>query len=332
MSSEPHTPVPVGDHPMWNESQYVWWYDANAGISGAHRIAHLPNDAGGRAQIWHALLTHDGRRYRRGAEVALDPAWRAGDAYRTEALELRYRATGVHVQYDSPDASVDLQFTDLHEPVSNSDLTDHEKGTASPGSPNTGPGHVEVGGRVRGVVRMAGQEIPVDGLGYRDHTWGGFRDFSHIRSSRWANGTVGAELTFGIAYSARGNGVTITTGFVARDGVARLVTDFDIVCGVEADSICWRDAQILMVCDDGSELEVEIGPTFDGQIFESRELLVFDAPSSARLDGIAGVGNIGMATNARGGHEYPPLILSACHEDGFARRPARTGPRIRYRR
>jgi len=52
------------------------------------------------------------------------------------------------------------------------------------------PRHVEQGGRVTGSVRFGGRELPFEGFGHRDHTWGGDRDWDRFHAWDYCSGSV----------------------------------------------------------------------------------------------------------------------------------------------
>jgi hypothetical protein len=58
------------EHPLWQESVLLHWYDRRQGIGGWHRIGHEPNNDGGRAAIWSCVRPR-GWQYRRCGEVTL---------------------------------------------------------------------------------------------------------------------------------------------------------------------------------------------------------------------------------------------------------------------
>src|SRR3546814_9052230 len=58
--------------------------------------------------------------------------------------------------------------------------------------------HFEAAGEVKGEVRIVGKRIAIDGLCYRDHSWG-VRDWSAaLLTHRWFTGTFGPALSFGL--------------------------------------------------------------------------------------------------------------------------------------
>lgn len=320
-TTEPLVPGPISEAYLANESLYVWWYDRDQGIVGIQRIAQQPNNEGrGRAQVWSAIVTEDGRRFRRGGEVEFDPAWRAGPAFVAEGLSFELEEGRSRVSYRDRDCELEIVFTDVHEPVDWA----HAGQESGPDLEDVWfAGHIEVGGSVEGRLKLAGEETEVRGLAYRDHSWGGQRDMRPIRSSRWANGTTGPDCTYGVTWAALSDGNVVEGGYVCRDGKVSVVTSIDLVVGLDVDSVSWRRARMDLGCADGSTLNVEYGPTFDGVVFQSGDWITCDSPTRILADGKEGAGTIEVGAAARGGLEFPRTIVRAAYEDGFSRREQR---------
>jgi len=308
---EPSAPVDVGVETLWNESQYLWWYDADAGIAGFHRIAHMPNDGAGKAQLWNVVLHHDGRRFRRCSEIRFRPEWRRDGAYRAEDLEFRHRDGSIEITSDGPELEIDLRFTDFHPPVS-------AMGHAGLANDHVAAGHVDAGGSVQGTVTLDKERITVKGLGFRDHSWGGQRDMQRFRSTRWANGTAGQDFSFCVGYMTTSGFTDARYGWALIGGVPVLVPDFELIVDYELDGICWRTASLLMRPANAEPIRIEFGPTFDGVVLESQGWTAYETATRLTVNGVAGVGNVESATNPRGGGEFPRVVQKACTREGLS--------------
>jgi hypothetical protein len=64
-------PHPCSDHPQWQESVLLHWYDRRQGIGGWHRVGHEPNNQGGRAALWSYIFDRAGWQYRRCRDLPL---------------------------------------------------------------------------------------------------------------------------------------------------------------------------------------------------------------------------------------------------------------------
>lgn len=306
-----------------------WWCDEAAGVFGYHRIGHLPN--ADQAQICHIILTRDGRRYRRNTSLPFNPAWRT-DRWRTEGLEAWFEKDDWQVAYQSPDCATRLTFSDYHSPVNTAEVAARvgnvgqleHKTTASDGRVKTlTEAHLENGCRVAGSVVIGGDTIMIDAMGFRDHSWGGIRDMSHIRSVRWIVGTCGPQLSFGMAFCSTAKGEVMRQGWVFRDGVLHAVKHFDALVSFEMDGRSWRRGELWAELDDGSVLEWKSGDVWDSAVayFDPlRSELIAAAPVT--VNGLRGVINFQSDNNPTGGTETLVTALRACTTDGFSRQPA----------
>jgi hypothetical protein len=76
--------------------------------------------------------------------------------------------------------------------------------------------HYEQAMRVKGSIRIGNREIPFDGSGHRDHSWG-VRDWAAPRLWTWLTCQFGEELAFNLSRVAIAS-VDIYNGFVTREG------------------------------------------------------------------------------------------------------------------
>jgi hypothetical protein len=315
--SEPLVPSRMGSEPLSNESMYLNWSDLERGITGVQRIAHQPNNEGiGRAEVWHAVMLRDGRRYRRAGTVPFDPEWRSHGRYTGEGLAFELFEDRAVISYEDLNCRSSLTFTPFHSPIDWSkadgdEKADHEGLMFS--------GHIEVGGAVQGAVWLDGERFEVRGMGYRDHSWGGVRDMRQFRTTQWANGTIGPACTFGVLWCSLGSGQCVEGGYVVRDGEMTKVAGIDMTVGMDVDSLTMRRARLTIRCADRSEVEVIYEGPFDGALFQSGDWITTDSPTAITVDGREGVGTVEVAMNARGGLEWP-RVNGLCSVDGYGMR------------
>ena len=74
------------------------------------------------------------------------------------------------------------------------------------------PGHIEQGGRVTGTVMLGGTEYPFDGLGHRDHSWGGERDWTKFKRWTYLSGEFGTDAWFNAVRIDLGDQLDIRIG------------------------------------------------------------------------------------------------------------------------
>lgn len=323
--NEPYLPPAVGEAKLWNESMLIWWLDEAQGISGFQRIGHLPNSD--TAQIWHAILMQDGTRFRRNARLPFSKAGERGSRWSTEGLEFWFEDGAWQVAYESAECQMHLRVEDLHPVVDTSSLSATIGRTSKAEHDSFWKGHVEGGCRITGRLRVAERRFEIKALGFRDHSWGGIRDMSPIRSTRWVVGTTGPDLSYGLSYASGPGGTLMHNGWVHRDGKLHAVRDFDVVVSMDMDGCSWRRGEAWALLDDGSRLEFKTDETWDGVIVEmDPHWTSYETATTATVSGRRGVINIEIANSPRGGTEVVRSALRACVTDGLSQRPAKREP------
>jgi hypothetical protein len=74
------------------------------------------------------------------------------------------------------------------------------------------PGHIEQGGRVTGTVTLGGVVHPFDGVGHRDHSWGGERDWTKFKRWTYLSGEFGTDAWFNAVRIDLGDQIDIRIG------------------------------------------------------------------------------------------------------------------------
>ena len=175
-----HQPM---DRRLWNESYY--WDFASESISGFTRLGYQPYER--RANVWFYLVS-DGRIYGfRSERIPLEDVF--GHHVCTDAFESSYRICEPYQEWElsfettarvyettrsvfdgepdhRTDIDLDLTFTDPHhDPHAIDMLVDTQS-------------HYSQAGRFVGEATIGGESVPIDGSGFRDHSWGWFRDWT----------------------------------------------------------------------------------------------------------------------------------------------------------
>jgi hypothetical protein len=183
---ERHVPGP-GAQPLWNESFWFTAYDPAAEIAvvfraGAHPLqerANLYLYVAQRGRIVHAISDHAlplappaPRRivHPNGLEVEWEPR---------ERFRLRY-ASGA-IGFDLVWQGLSPTYLYPHPPDVPAEVV---------------PRHIEHTGTVAGTVTIAGVPHRFEGLGHRDHSWGGERDWTKMHRWEYLNGEFGRDLWF----------------------------------------------------------------------------------------------------------------------------------------
>jgi hypothetical protein len=177
-----HVP-PTGSDERWQETVLLSWADPVARAGGYHHVD--VQRVRGRACVQTFLVVD-------GAVAAhvqdLDLPLPSGDLreLRVATLELDVvqPLTGYEARVDLGRATAALEYRAW------SDAHFHDMG--GDGS-HMAAGHFESVGRVTGSVTVDGRTTEVDGGAFHDRSWGP-RDFSQIKSQRWAWASFGDDL------------------------------------------------------------------------------------------------------------------------------------------
>src|SRR3546814_317347 len=227
-------------NPAWQESVLMHWYDGKAGIGGLQRIGHEPNRDGGKAVLWSNVFTTEGVRYRRClSDLPLRPEDQLANGFGALDHKFIFNGNPRWIVRDEG-IEVDLNVRNIF-PIL--DVIHDDMGSLSR---SFAANHFEAAGEVKGEARIGGKRIAIDGLCYRDHSWG-VRDWSAaLLTHRWFTGTFGPALSFGLTTWHDADGIMSSFGFVVREGVVTYTQDIDVVVYMEADGITHRGGQITL--------------------------------------------------------------------------------------
>jgi len=304
--------APSGDE-WWQDSAFVVWHAADAGIGGVIRIGHEPDHAGGVVALWFGLVTEDGRRYRRNTSLPLTAADRLDNGFGAHggSYQLVWEDT-LRMRVDDEDCHVDLAIEDFYP------RTDFFPATAGTLVDDFASSHFETSGRITGTVRLGDAEYEVDGLCHRDRSWG-TRRWDTLLNHRWIPGTVGPELSFGSISWHGSDGSLRQFGYVVRDGEVVRAEEVDVVVAIEADGVSPRGATATWRFADGEEFVLECTP-IDGVVFVQHEVVSMDNICAVSVDGRRGFCDLELSTNPRGGTRPLTLALGAALQDGLTER------------
>jgi hypothetical protein len=227
-------PHAVDPSPEFNESVYMNAFDHRAGLGGWARVGNRVNE--GHAETAVCLYLPGGRlacHFSR-PEIATNEAFAAGGLqYEVldplQGVRMRYRGTlsllddpgALHKAREAfeaaprVDGEVEWTFTGVS-PV-------HGGEPADPSTPTMygldfSRGHFNQHGSVSGRIRVGDESWPIEGFGWRDHSWGP-RSWKAIRWYRLLLGNIGPADGFMILQiAAPGSAAPRVTGVVLRDG------------------------------------------------------------------------------------------------------------------
>lgn len=217
-----------GDVETFNESMYFNFWDHTRRCGGFVRMGNRPNE--GHCETTFAFYLGDGRalfnflrapienndRFHAGGMQfdVIEPLTQLRATYAGSALELSNphdladpRAAFAHNRL----AEIELELTfDGLSPIFGG------RGDAAerPGE-EFAKNHYEQHHRVTGFMTYDGFEVPLEGLGLRDHSWGP-RTWQGPRFYRWLNGQFGDDFGFMAMHLSTHSGDTVRNGFVYR--------------------------------------------------------------------------------------------------------------------
>jgi hypothetical protein len=165
-----HTPGPNA-LPLWSESYWFPLYDPTSEIGVVLRAgmymkrgdANLYLFITHRGQLVHTFVEH------RAAPPAMEPDGFSVAGFR---LEWEKPCERFRLRYTNGNAGFDLRWNAIS-PVYKYPHPEDDQF----------PGHIEQGGTVTGTVTLGGVAHEFNGVGHRDHSWGGERDWSKFH--RW---------------------------------------------------------------------------------------------------------------------------------------------------
>lgn len=311
-ASDEGTHTPDAADPDRQESVFVHWYDTRNGIGGVHRIGHEPNRGAGQAALQCAVLTADGKRFRRND-------WTL--PLQAPSTERGFRAGGSQWHVDG--AKPRLQ---VHEPGLEVDLQMHEFYPLTGFFPSSGSlvdefakHHYETSGRIVGEALIDDRRLTIDGLFDRDHSWG-LRRIDTLLSHRWVSGTFGPHLSFGsIAWHAADDSF-VKVGYLVRNGEVVFADDVDIVTWLEADGLTHRGGEVQWSLPDGQDLRLQCRAV-DGVVSQLHDAAYVDTLCTVTTGKETGVCDFEISNNHRAGTRPPAIALAANLSHGLSTRP-----------
>lgn len=304
-------PHPAGEHPLWQESVLLHWYDQARGMGGFHRVGHEPNNAGGRAAIWSFMFDAAGWQYRRCGDVALSGTDRRAHGFSAgPSTRFDYEDGAASWSIEDGELSARLQCRSLFPLVDPFPPGDEVAAKRF-------PHHFEVAGRVTGQVTFRGRTVAVNGYGYRDHSWGP-RDWENgMLNHRWFTGTLGGELSFAAITAQASTGRLVRVGYVNRGGRTVLAREVDVVALIEPDGLTHRGGELRLTLPDGEVVEVRFRARA-GVLFQRGTVVMAEMICDAEGHGLRGYCDAEISSNPRNGKGVVQLALNANTQEGFS--------------
>lgn len=303
---------PAQEHPLWQESVLLHWFDTRQGIGGWHRIGHEPNNHGGRAALWSYLFDRNGGwQYRRCDETVLT----AGDVQKNglaagSALRFEFRDGVAHWFVADGEVSAHLQCQNLYPRVD----------PFPPGDPLAAarfPNHFEASGPVTGTVRYQDRETVVQGHGYRDHSWGA-RDWENgMLNHRWFTGMLSKDFSFAAITAQSASGRLVRAGYVSRGGTVTHASAVDVIAYLEPDGLTHRGGRIRLTLPDGEVVEIRCTARA-GVAFQRGTVVMVEMMCEAEGQDLKGYCDAEISSNPRNGKGPIQVALNATLAEGVS--------------
>jgi hypothetical protein len=311
---------PAGDDLDWQESVYLGWRDAQAGLGGNHRIGNELNR--GTANVWCGVYQDDGTRFRHNAEqlplVRLEHPGLSGGPQ-----QLFLDNEVLRFVLDGDGCRMDLEIVD--DPASLVDST----GEAFAGSKGAAgaifSSNFHVFCRVRGTVTLEGRASRIDAPAWRDHSWG-VRRWDSFLASRSLGGSFGDSLQFNYGSMVGVNGSFFRHGSLVREGQRLPVASATMLVNVDDDSMRCPEAEVRYCMADGETTSIRI-ETIGGMIGVTGTRYGWESVGDVSVDGQpGGWGFLEVNNNPRNGHDPPTFVLSEALTNGIVNGAASGAP------
>jgi hypothetical protein len=252
----PHKP---GEHEFWQESDCLWFYDDSSGAGGFYRLGQRPNRSTGQVTLF--AFARDGQRFvhvgrqrdpsEHGGKYPIAPEDRWATGHRVDRFEAQYAgAEQQRFQWNQPDCAADLMFAEnFYTPRS-------WPGRAKQWMDNLNPeGHLEVGGMLRGDLRIGANTYRINALAHRDRSWG-YRDNSRTQMHRYRmfTGTCGPAMSFATFHMDIEGAGLMQAGFVIRNGVESEVVDQRVLLTLDRDGVTTTGSTVILTLKEGEKL------------------------------------------------------------------------------
>ncbi|MDR3386345.1 MAG: hypothetical protein P4L92_04775 [Rudaea sp.] len=303
----------AGPEPHWQESVAFGWRDARSGVGGFHRIGNEANLS--TANMWCGVFADNGDQFRWNAED--QPLLRphshglncAGQSLFHDGRDLRFqlRETGAEVDLVIEDIGLDPNKFAAGNVLDTKIYTNHFNSNC----------------RVRGTATLNGQRYAVDGLGWRDHSWGP-RIWASFPVNRVLLANFGEDLAITALMQVWVDGTVTKKGHIARNGRKDDFADFESLALIEDDGISARGCEFNAALATGERISFRMD-LVGGVICKTKQRVGFDGVGECWLGDRSGFGLFELNTNARLGTSLPPYALHCGLNNGPGKRSARLG-------
>jgi hypothetical protein len=308
-------PHAIADHPDWQESVVLVWYDPVNRIGGMHRIGHEPHQNGGQAILWTTIFLGTKRLFKRTEVHPLQ----ASDQFPTGFAIGNYaRYTydeACRWQVEDDGISLDLTIADFHPSI---DLWPVSIGKLSDVFARS---HLEAGGTISGDLTVGDRHHHIQGYCYRDHSWG-IRHWNSFLSHRWICGVLGDRRSFGLITWHAVDGSLRSSGYIVEKDLLRYATSIDVLAYMDIDALTNRGGAVEMIFADGGTLSLKCSPVTLASISHYRDVSCVDRLCTV-TDGVDhGYCVFETTTNAQQGTALPIGFRGSFIGNGYYEEPS----------
>jgi hypothetical protein len=310
----PHQPI---DDKNWQESVVLAFQDVDGEVGGFVRIGHSPSRHTGK--LTFGLVSKEIHYTRSREEVELRESDRGKDSFGLDNFVTATFSEGTSRWVaEDDDCAIDIEVMDLHPQY------DAWKLMSAGGDfhDDFASNHTEVGGTIRGSVRIGDRSWEINGFGFRDHSWGirkTSEQSTRIANFFWLIGSFGSDMVFAIADVMLARGTRVRQGFVISHGVVELPVVKDACFTLELDGVSLRRADFNLWTPSLGTFDLQFEAFGNVLLDLGHDYLESGSPGRVLWGDKVGGAHISSMFNARGGSEFPKVLFNASAENGLSR-------------
>jgi hypothetical protein len=303
---------PADEDADWQESVYLTWRDARAGLGGNHRLGNELNRE--TANLWCGVYHDDGTRFRdNGEDLPLERLDTHGLAAGSQRLF--HDGNSLRFLLNAEGCQIDFEVED--DPGSFADADARAFAGTSGTAGAIFSSHFNASCRVRGTVELDGRKAEVDAPAWRDHSWG-VRRWDSFTSSRSFGGSLG-PLQFKFGSMVGANGSFFRRGSLIRNGEPLEVSTAEMLVNVDDDSLRCPSAEVKYHLADGNVTTVRVD-VMGGMLGMTRQRCGWESVGDASVDGTpGGWAFLEVNINPRNGSAAPAFVLVDAMTNGIVR-------------
>jgi len=296
----PHSP---GKEELWQESWVLYMWDTKNKVYSFFRLSQVPNRNGGETVVWLNIWTPDYMYKHTDDEIPLITRDITDNALVSGEGLCRYEYNGDHLwQINDQDVKVNLVMKDDHP-----GLGSIQKGSGVLISEVAG-NHAESTGRVTGTITVRDKEYIIDGVGWRDHSWGK-RDWLSIRAHRGIIALFDEFNFFGTSLVGT-DGKLSKNGMIIRESTVQFTDRFEVIVHMAEDGISNCGGRVNIILD-GDTYALKFEPIGKAAISLTHSFACTDTLCTVKMMNKVGYGMMETSSRPQGGDATPFVFPSS---------------------